>query len=159
MPNLKKVSFSIDLGKVDTSAFYQGEKALYASFTGKSTPKSPYNPFMLTQYLGTGHTDHPKVGNGKHRGEGDPCEADFKLKVKWDKLDMDAAYEYNGRKYVTLDAVFRSGEYSDGMVVQYLGKNAEEGPIVGDVNFFEAKSDGGGMSLPSGMGDEDGMPF
>ena len=69
MPNLKKVSFSIDLGKVDTSAFYQGEKALYASFTGKSTPKSPYNPFMLTQYLGTGHTDHPKVGNGKHRGE------------------------------------------------------------------------------------------
>ena len=45
------------------------------------------------------------------------------------------------------------------MVVQYLGKNAEEGPIVGDVNFFEAKSDGGGMSLPSGMGNEDGMPF
>jgi len=156
MNNLKKVSFSVDLGRVNQEAFYKGEKGLWASFTGKATPNSTYNPYMLTQYLGKGE-DNPKVGNGKHRGQGDECSDDFKVRVNWDKLDMNAAYEYNGRKYVTFDAVFKKGEYSDGMVVQYLGPNQPDGPKVGDLTFFAPS--GGGMSLPSGMGDEDGMPF
>ena len=98
----------MDLGRVNTEKFYQGEKGLWASFTGKSTPNSNYNPFMLTQYLGKGE-DNPKVGNGKYRGSGDECSDDFKVRVNWSKLDMNAAYEYNGRKYVTLDAVFKKG--------------------------------------------------
>jgi hypothetical protein len=60
MAYTEKITFDIDLTKVDKEKLNKGK---YLKMTIVPTPSSPYNEYMISQYMGAGESGNI-IGNG-----------------------------------------------------------------------------------------------